>query len=121
LRNVARVLGEPRTADGFLAGLKSGQNPRAVAEEMLYDLCESDVNCRAVMQKHGATRATLKELYWMLMLGGAGQRIGEHFAPAAAIAYAGPLDYLLTNRSATDAPTLALEVIQMIEQGRLEG
>jgi len=89
LLKIARVLGTPQHADDFLASMKSGQNPRTAAENALYDLCEGDIKCRAVMEKHGATRETLREVYWKLLAGGAGQWVGAHYVAGGLAGIAG--------------------------------
>ncbi len=75
-----------------------GLSRRQTALSGLLDLCESDPRLAPILQKYGATRATLEELYTMLLSSGAGQWVRGHFVAASALVFPATLDYLLRMR-----------------------
>src|SRR4051812_41891105 len=98
LLKISRVLGRERSPEQWVADLESGKpDPKDLALERLFELCESDDECRGVLEADGADRSTLRDLYWKLMGAGAGQWQGKHWVPASTLAFARPLSYALKN------------------------
>jgi hypothetical protein len=116
---IARALGHERGPDDFLAVIEGRREDAASqAEQALYNLCESDPDCRKVLEMHGATRADLQDLYELLLRTGAGQWVGAHYVPVSALAFPKPLAYLLANRTTADPIELASQAIEIISRGR---
>lgn len=93
LRRLSKILGRELDYKTFLKELKD--NERTDALEDLLDLCESDNAVREIMKAYGTSRETLRDLYWQLMLGGAGQWQRGHFVAASALVFDQTLSYCL--------------------------
>lgn len=121
LRKISKILATPVTD---FQSLMSDESDRALEE--LMDLCESDPNVRAVMERHGASRDILSQIYNLLCAAGAGQWIKGHYVAASALCYAGPLDYLLREwidliKQGADSfdTTPVYRIIQYFENGEV--
>jgi len=95
LERISLVLGHQfspeQTPDELLSGSHRQQKPM----EALFDYCEANANVRDVMREFNATRDTLKDIYSVLLSGGAGQWAGGHYVAASAVAYPNTLRFLL--------------------------
>jgi hypothetical protein len=69
---------------------------RNAAEIQLLDLVEGDRTLHGIMQKHGARRADLQNIYTMLLRCGAGQWRRGHWVAASAFCYGSTLEFVLT-------------------------
>lgn len=93
LRKISKSLANPAINLESLMSFNQTESEQALEE--LFDLCESDQNVRIVMDKHNASRKTLKEVYHRLCASGAGQWVSGHYVAASAFSYPSILDYLL--------------------------
>lgn len=115
LAKISSILGKPHNADDFMQSLVSGDDSREKALEALLDLCESNSAIKSVMSELGSNRKTLKDIYWTLVKGGAGQWSGGHYVAASAIAYPDTLRYLL-NRPLNDRNSILEASFMMLER-----
>jgi hypothetical protein len=93
LRQIGHALASPGVdAMSFI----KGASDRNTAEIQLLDLVESDRTLHGIMQKHGATRADLQNIYTMLLRCGAGQWSRGHWVAASALCYGSTLEFVLT-------------------------
>lgn len=112
LWRISRVLNANLEPADLLRDMSSpGGGKKRLAQQAIYDLCETDPECVAIMRKHGATRSTLEDLYSMLVKNGAGQMKGMFDIPASALTDPRSLDYLLSHRSKRTAQELAIDAI----------
>ncbi len=114
LSRIARTIGTlpfPRGRD-LLDNLRAGRE----AVEKLFDLCESDPDVRVVMERYGATRESLSDLFQELSASGAGQWVRGHFVAAEAIARPDTLEFLLRERDLSFVER-ASRMIRYFEQG----
>lgn len=112
---LARALGP---GDPDVAVLDSSRDD---ALRELLDLCESDVDCAAVIRSLNLDRPTLEDLYWRLLAAGAGQWIGAHYVPVSVIAYARLLEPaaegILSAESRNEVQRVAIALIDAVEKG----
>ena len=88
----------------MVLGLQAGAlSTRHQAEEELFDLCENDPATCEIMQRYGATRETLRELFTRLQIAGGAQWAGGHYVVASALAYPHTLEFLLRYFRGIDA------------------
>jgi len=66
--------------------------------EEFYDLCENDINVKAVMKQYGLTREDLKEIHGELNYFGLAQWINDHYASLSSLAYPETLLYIAEAR-----------------------
>lgn len=93
LRQISIILGAPVSMDVSTLLLQSDQ--RRAAEAQLFDLVESDSTLSALMNKYGASRADIVEIYQRLCSLGAGRWARGHWIPASALCYGQTLGFLL--------------------------
>ena len=67
---------------------------------------------------HGATRETLRELYWMLIANGAGQWVAGHFVAVSALGYGFPLLFLLQNLNTLPWNRICVLLIEYFERNK---
>jgi hypothetical protein len=98
LKRLSRILGRTGPRD-FRELMDDDSDDKALEE--LFAFCESDVEVSSVMSTHGADKEKLKEVYSVLLRGGAGQfgkgRWRGNYIPVSTIAYPDPLNYALRN------------------------
>ena len=99
LRNISLVLGKEMDISDIRNSMLGIDNSRRKAEEDLYNLVASDPNLKIIMQKHGANKETLKEIFEAVEALGAGQWVKGHYVAASALAFRETLDYLLSNKN----------------------
>ncbi len=68
---------------------------RDAAVDELLDLCESTPELRAVMEKYGANRDTLRAAYQRVAIAGGAQWVRGHYVAASALAFVPTLDFVL--------------------------
>src|SRR5438270_9285580 len=91
LLRISRILGQPISSVEML--LRASKDS---ALEELLDLILGDSTLFPLLQKHGATREDLQELYWALLAAGAGQWVRGHWVAASALCYGFTLEFVLT-------------------------
>lgn len=117
LRRISRVLGAPIDISHFIDDLVSDKHSKKeLALEDLLKLCESDRLLRQIMEEHRVDRETLSAFYWLLMANGAGQWVGGHFVPAAALACGYPLLFLLENADTLPWGQICVLLIEYFER-----
>lgn len=85
-----------RNANGrFSDQILNKSNKSANPIEALIDYCDHQSEIQKIMRDHGITRSRLKELYWQLVINGAGDWVCGHWVAASSIAYPASLRYLL--------------------------
>jgi hypothetical protein len=85
------ILGEPITSVGMLLSGAADS-----AKEELYDFILGDPALYALLQKHGATRNDLTNIYHGLLAAGAGQWVRGHWVSASALCYGFTLEFVLS-------------------------
>lgn len=95
LRSLSKRLGKSVLRDrGFsIERMLAEFDDMDAALDALLSLCESDRAVGHVITQRGVSREEMKELYHMLLVGGAGQWTSGHFVPASTLAFAQTLDY----------------------------
>lgn len=88
----------------------------------MYDFCQSDPDCRCVLDRHSASRSDLEQLFWMLRAAGAGQWVGRHYVPVSVLMHPRLLDYALSHLESGDVhqnqEQLAADLIALVERGK---
>lgn len=88
------------------------------AKEDLFDLCESEPDLRTVLQKHGANRDTLDEIYTNLIKIGAGQYVRGHFVAASSLAFGFTLDYVIAHKDDDSFDVVAYNLILYFQENK---
>lgn len=88
------------------------------AEAELFDLCKTDPELRAVLQKHGANSDTLDHVYTKLIKIGAGQYARGHFVAASSLAFGFTLDYVLAHRNDERFDVVACNLVEYFQQNK---
>lgn len=118
---ISQILGQPFDPYASIAGLLARQvDPRTTAENEMYAYIESDPDCLTILQRHHGDRERLRELYWLMMVAGAGTWIYKHYVPVTALCFPLTLDYLLANRGVVNDTELVNGVMEMIGQGSFD-
>lgn len=92
LGHLSRILGDVRMADSTSADYFNAQD---AAENELFCLVLSSPGLRPILEEYRVSKDTLRQLYTLLVLLGAGQWAGGHWVPASALAQGDTLEYLL--------------------------
>lgn len=115
LAKISSILGRAHTPEDTMRSLMSGDDSRDQALEALLDFSESNRATKDVMDEFEATRDTVRNIYHILMRGGAGQWSGGHYVAASAIAYPDTLRYLLS-RPLQDRNSILEASFMMLER-----
>ena len=91
LLRISRILGQPISSAEILLGTSKDS-----ALEELLGLILGDSALFGLLQKLGATREDLRELYWALLAAGAGQWVRGHWVAASTLCYGFTLEFVLT-------------------------
>ena len=123
LRRVSGILGEPiSSVEMLLSGAADS------AKEELYDLILGDPALYALLQKHGATRNDLTNIYHGLLAAGAGQWVRGHWVAASALCYGFTLEFVLSRFREGEAAhknpreiwePIAFEVVEYFAKGKV--
>jgi hypothetical protein len=123
LLRVNRILGQPISSVEMLLTRAADS-----AQEELFDLILGDRTLFSLLQKHGAGREELQELYRELMNAGTGQWVRGHWVAASALCYGFTLDFVLTRsregKAAHRNPReiwlpIAFELVQYFAKGKV--
>lgn len=119
IRRAADVIGNVSPTTTVEALMARGRELK-VAEDALFTFVEQQPATRAVLERHAAGRAELKELLSLLHAAGAGQPAPGHFVSVSALAFPHTLDYALRSRrpgSGISATELASALVMHFQRG----
>jgi len=128
LVRISRLLDTPTSSvEQLLSNSRDSVLEELLLEE-LFDLILGQPMLLALLQKHGATREDLRELYWALLGAGAGQWVRGHWVAASALCYGFTLEFVLTRskegKAAGHTPrqiwqAASFTLIEYFEKGRV--
>lgn len=96
LERISRELGRVRTPSQIMAELGKGADRKDAALDKLINLVEDQRSTHDVLERHNASRETMREAYHLLSVSGAGQWVGPHYAAASALYYPESLEAVLS-------------------------
>jgi hypothetical protein len=96
LERISRELGRVRTPSEIIQELGKGADRKDAALDKLLTIIEDQRSTREVLQRHSATRETMREAYHLLSVAGAGQWVGAHYTAASALYYPESLEAVLS-------------------------
>lgn len=121
LARIARVLGGARTvAKATDDLLTEGSGGRDKAEQELFEFCQRDPDCVAVLTRYDVAPETLVALYYRLRQVGAGQWVGRHWPPVSGLGYPDALEFLMSHQHQLSDSELAKGLLELLRDGRLE-
>ncbi len=88
---------------------------RADAEEELFALVAGDPTLAAILQRHGATKASLSHAFKLLSAAGCAQWVSGHWVAASALAFDCTLDFVLANTMAKPRSMSTIVAMRLIE------
>jgi len=101
LQKISKKLGKKLSMQELMDIATYAKNNETALEELV-DLCESDLNVRAITNNYNIGRDDLKELYRLLNNPGIyswnnGNWVAGHHVPSSSIVFSGTLDFILRN------------------------
>ena len=96
LKRISKELSQPlnwKSMPDLLTGINRDTKEKAFDE--LYELGLNDEVVRHVLESRKVDKETLRKIYHLLILNGAGQYVAGHYAAASSLVYGFPLLFLL--------------------------
>lgn len=120
LRRISRALDAAADPSRILEQLQAGRpSPVDQAAHELFALSDLDPLLRDVLDRHGADRRQFHEIFELLLHAGAGQWVGGHYVAASTMAFAPPLDFVLTNAGVLSSQNICILLLEYFERGEV--
>lgn len=116
LEKISRKLGMEIEPEQFIDAVLDGNNPEEKYIEELVCYCESLASIKSILVKYNISHSEFRELYITLLRMGTGQWRCGHWVAASALAYAEPLEYVLSKRE-SDLRESGLKLCLYFEEG----
>lgn len=110
IQRLAQSLSHPNS----VVSLAHGHKEQSLRE--LVEHCFNNPDLKDTLDHYGVSRQDLTQIYWQLVAAGAGQWIGKHYVPVAALTRVESLQYIVSHGRKNIRET-AFRLIQYFAQG----